>query len=328
MRRSPSSFLAEVGPKPASLAARWAGGLAGAALGAWWLVRAIRTRRVSLAGRVALVTGGSRGLGFLVARELIRRGCQVAICARDTEELERARRSLTREAPGHGQADPEAFVLALPCDVSDAGQVNQLVADVVGRFGGLDILVNNAGIIQVGALDTLTLAHFQRAMAVIFWGTVNVTFAALPHLRARRGRIANVTSIGGRVGVPRLLPYDAAKFATYGFSEGLHAELARDGVSVTTVVPGLMRTGSEKFAHFTDPADARWFGVAAQTPGLAMRAERAARRIVAALARRQTRAVLGAPAKLLHLANDLFPSVTSAASSAAHRILPQSTPAR
>src|SRR4051812_48922382 len=147
MRRSPISALATTKLfRPAPLVVRWAGALAGTAVGAWWLTRAIRTRRASLDGRVALVTGGSRGLGFLIARELVRRGTRVAICARDPEELERARRSLTQEATRRGQTDPEARVLALPCDVSDAGQVDQLVADVVSRFGGLDILVNNAGI--------------------------------------------------------------------------------------------------------------------------------------------------------------------------------------
>jgi NAD(P)-dependent dehydrogenase (short-subunit alcohol dehydrogenase family) len=290
-------------------------GLAVASIGAWWLARRIRTRRVSIAGQVALVTGGSRGLGFLVARELLREGCRVAICARDPAELERARVSL---ADGTRSED----VLALACDVTDPEAVNRLVADVVARFGGLDVLVNNAGIIQVGSLDSLTLADFQQTMAVNFWGTVHATLAALPELRGRRGRIANVTSIGGRVGVPRLLPYDCAKFAAFGFSEGLHAELARDGVSVTTVVPGLMRTGSAKFASFKTKGDRRWFSVASRMPGLTMRAQRAARQIVAALKRRDARAVLGAPAKLLHLANDLFPSLTSPALSAAHRILP------
>ncbi len=298
--------------------------LAGLALGTWWAVRRVRTRRISIAGRVALVTGGSRGLGFFVARELLRQGCRVAICARDHVELERARASLIDDAGRQrsGDGDRSHDVLALACDVADSDAVTRLIAGVVSHFGHLDILVNNAGIIQVGAVDFLNLLDFQQTMAVNFWGTVHATLAALPELRASRGRVANITSIGGRVGVPRLLPYDAAKFAAYGFSEGLNAELARDGVSVTTVVPGLMRTGSAKFATFKSRGDERWFSVASRTPGLTMAADRAARQIVDALKRRDARAVLGLPAKLLHLANDLVPSLTAPALSAAHRILP------
>jgi len=297
--------------------------LAGAAVATWWVLRRVRTRRISIAGQVALVTGGSRGLGFLVARDLVREGCRVAICARDPAELDRARASLIADGDGQRGADVRGpDVLALTCDVTDAAAVDRLIADVIAHFGRLDILVNNAGIIQVGSLDTLGLADFQQTMAVNFWGTVHTTLAALSQLRRRRGRIVNVTSIGGRVAVPRLLPYDCAKFAAYGFSEGLHAELARDGVSVTTVVPGLMRTGSASFATFKTRGDERWFSIAARTPGLTMHARRAARQIVAALKRRDARAVLGTPAKLLRLANDLVPRLTAPALSAAHRLLP------
>jgi len=304
---------------PAAGAQRMLTMLAGAAVATWWVMRRVRTRRISIAGQVALVTGGSRGLGFLVARDLVREGCRVAICARDPAELDRARASLIADGDA-AERPPE--VLALTCDVTDAAAVERLIADVVAHFGRLDILVNNAGIIQVGSLDSLELADFQQTMAVNFWGTVHTTLAALSELRRRRGRIVNVTSIGGRVAVPRLLPYDCAKFAAYGFSEGLHAELARDGVSVTTVVPGLMRTGSASFATFKTRGDERWFRIAARTPGLTMQARRAARQIVAALKRRDARAVLGTPAKLLRLANDLVPSLTAPALSAAHRLLP------
>jgi len=154
---------------------------------------------------------------------------------------------------------------------------------------------------------------------------VNTTLAVLPAMRARQsGRIVNVTSIGGKVAVPHLLPYDCAKFAAVGFSEGLRAELARAGVSVTTVVPGLMRTGSHQFAEFRGKpaAERAWFGLAASTPGLAMSAQRAARRIVRAAKRREPEVVVGAPAKLLRLLKDLFPSPAMRAFSVANRLMP------
>src|SRR5215211_785939 len=199
-------------------------------------------RAADLRGEVAFVTGGSRGLGFLIARELGRAGCRVAICARDTAELERAQVDLQREG---------GEVLALRCDVTDRADVERAVAEVVRAFGRIDVLVNNAGIIQVGPLATMTEADFEQAMAAMFWGVTYPTLAVLPAMRARRhGRIATITSIGGKLAVPHLLPYASAKFAAVGFSEGLRAELGREGIVVTTVVPGLMRTGSHLNAEF------------------------------------------------------------------------------
>src|SRR5437763_6845434 len=116
---------------------------------------------------------------------------------------------------------------------------------VAARHGRLDVVVNNAGIIEVGPQGTMSLADCQTVMGVNFWGAVHVTLAALPHLRrSSSGQILNITSIGGVVPIPHLLPYTCAKFAMVGLSEGLATELGGTGVRVTTIVPGLMRTGS------------------------------------------------------------------------------------
>jgi short-subunit dehydrogenase len=195
----------------------------------------------------------------------------------------------------------------------------------MARLGRIDILINNAGIIQVGPLESVGVGEFEDAMGTMFWGAVRTTLAVLPQMRARKqGRIVNVTSIGGKVAVPHLLPYDAAKFAATGFSEGLRAELAKDGISVTTIVPGLMRTGSHRFAMFRgDRAnERRWFSAVAQLPGLAMSPERAARQIVRAARQRRAEAVLGVPAKILRLASALFPALTARALAGANRLLP------
>jgi short-subunit dehydrogenase len=154
---------------------------------------------------------------------------------------------------------------------------------------------------------------------------VYTTLAVLPYMKAQRnGRIVNITSIGGKVAVPRLLPYDSAKFAALGFSEGLRAELSRDGVSVTSVIPGLMRTGSAKFAAFkgSGRGDRLWFGLASRLPGLSMNAAHAARRIVSAAKRRDPELVIGLPAKLLHLLKDLSPRFALRMLSATNRLLP------
>ncbi len=170
------------------------------------------TGGLDLTGKVALVTGASRGLGFLLAAELLRQGCRVAICARDEPELQRAREALER---GGGE------VLAVACDVSDRAAVEALVARTAEHFRGLDVLVLNAGIIQVGPVRTMRVEDFEDALGVMFWGVVLPSLAALPHLRRSRGRIVTITSIGGKVPFPHLLPYNSAKFAAVGFSEGL-----------------------------------------------------------------------------------------------------------
>jgi NAD(P)-dependent dehydrogenase (short-subunit alcohol dehydrogenase family) len=288
-----------------------------AAGGGYLLWKELWARRIDLQGQVALVTGGSRGLGLLLARELAAEGCQVAICARDAVELERARLNFANF--GHD-------VFAVPCDVSDKVQVEELIGAVVGRFGRLDILVNNAGVIQVGPAETMNLVDFQHAMAVNFWGVVHTSLAAAREMKDRGGggRIVNITSLGGTVAVPHLLPYDAAKFAARGFSEGLRVELVRDGISVTTVVPGLMRTGSYTNAMFKGQQDSEfgWFSLAANARLTSMDARRAARRIVKAAKLRTPEVVLGWQAKLLRVAQGLFPNTLSRVLSAVNRFLP------
>ena len=276
-----------------------------------------RWRETDLRGQVALVTGGSRGLGLLIARRLAREGCQLAICARDEQELEWARRDLEQRG---------AQVVTVRCDVSDREQVERMVAEVLARYGRVDVLVNNAGVIQVGPIESMTLRDFEDAMGVMFWGVVYPTMALLPGMRARgSGRIVNVTSIGGKLSTPHLLPYDCAKFAAVAFSEGLHAELARDGISVTTVVPGLMRTGSGLNAFFKGQPEKEylWFGPAASLPFISMDAERAADRIVQATRRGEGEVILSLPAALAARFHGLFPGLTADILGVVNRAFPR-----
>nr|WP_202446798.1 SDR family NAD(P)-dependent oxidoreductase [Streptomyces sp. SID5468] len=269
-----------------------------------------------MSGRAALVTGSSRGLGLLIARELADRGCKVMLCARDEGELEAAR-DMVR---GRG-----AEVRATVCDITDAWAPQRLVDDTVAEFGALDVLVNNAGMIQVGPLDAMREEDFRAAMETMFFAPLRLTLAALPVMRERGdGRIVNVTSIGGRVAAPHLMPYVAAKFALTGFSEGLRAELAAAGVAVTTVVPGLMRTGSHLAARFSGDAarEYAWFATAAGLPLLSMDAERAARAIVRAAERRRPELVLTALAKAAVRLHGVAPATTVRALELASRMLP------
>jgi NAD(P)-dependent dehydrogenase (short-subunit alcohol dehydrogenase family) len=283
-------------------------GIAGGALIASGARRAWRWRQRSqqtLAGQVVLITGGSRGLGELLARVVAAEGGKVVICARDAGELERARLNLIERG---------ADVLAVVCDVADPDQVRALVDTSMRHFGRIDVLVNNAGVIQVGPVDDMRLDDFRDAMDVNFWGTVHTTLAVLPQMRAQRGgRIVNITSIGGKIAVPHLLPYDCAKFAALGFSEGLRAELKREGVSVVTVVPGLMRTGGEASAKFKGNAEQEfdWFSTLARSRFFAMDARWAARRIVEAMKWGEGEIVLGWQAKLVRITKEMFPQLAS-----------------
>lgn len=270
-----------------------------------------------LRGQIALVTGGSRGLGLLIARELAAEGCRLAICARDEPELQRARADL--EARG---AEVETVV----CDVADRADVDRMIRQVLGRYGRIDLLVNVAGIIQVGPLETATLADFEQAMGVMFWGVVYPTLAVLPQMRARRsGRMVNITSIGGKLSVPHLLPYSSAKFAAVGFSEGLAAEVAKDGITVTTIVPGLMRTGSYLHAITKGDQEAEygWFSLGASLPLISMDAERAARQVVDAVRRGETERFLGVTAMLAARFHGLFPGTTVELAGLVNRLLPR-----
>src|SRR3954447_20456510 len=162
-----------------------------------------RRAAADLRDRVVLVTRSSRGLGLALAEEFASHGAKLVLCARTPEPLERARKRL--EARG-------TDVLAVTCDVTQRDQIDALIARANARFGQIDVLVNNAGVITVGPVQTQTLDDFEEAMRVMFWGPLYMTMAVLPEMRARgEGRIVNITSVGGRMSVPHLLPYSSAK---------------------------------------------------------------------------------------------------------------------
>ena len=240
-----------------------AGGLVlGAAVAGLAASALLRNRRTfSLAGKTVFITGGSRGLGLAMAEEFARRGAKIAICARDSEELVRARQCIERETG--------TTVATFVCDVSDRSQVENTVREVRNQLGAIDVLVNNAGIIAVGPIENQTLADFEEAMKVNFWSQVYATLSVLPEMRLLpEGRIVNITSIGGKVSVPHLLPYSCSKFAAVAFSEGLRAELGNTGIKVVTVAPGLMRTGSHINADFKGKhsQEFTWFSLSGTNP--------------------------------------------------------------
>ena len=285
----------------------------------WLIARFIRSVRYPLNDKVVLITGGSRGLGLVLARHICAQGGNVAIIARDPDELARAKTDLV---PRGGK------VLTVECDLLDAGQTQLAVRKIIDRFGKIDVLINNAGIIEVGPLEHMTPEDFDRAMRLHFWAPFELISQIVPEMRIwGGGRIVNISSIGGKIAMPHMAPYSASKFALTGLSDALRAELARDNIYVTTVAPGMMRTGSHVNAKFKGKHDSEfaWFAASAGAPLLSMNANRAARKILAACRRGQPSLILTFAARLQVVANALFPNLTGYAMQLANWFLPESS---
>jgi len=279
----------------------------------------VRRTPDDITGEVAIVTGASRGLGLALARELARHSARLVICARDQDQLEGAEADLL--ALG-------AEVVAVPCDTGDEGTADLLVAAALERYGRLDIVINNAGIIQVGPVESTQPADYEAAMRTMALAPVRLTLDALPVMRGQaHGRIVNITSIGGKVSVPHLLPYSTAKFAAVGFSEGLRAELGPGPVAVTTVVPGLLRTGSHLNARFSGRSEEEftWFSLGASLPVISMDAGTAARQIVEAMRQRRAELILTPLGQLAARGAGIFPEFTSALLHLTRQMLPAAT---
>ena len=266
--------------------------------------------------KVAVITGGSRGLGFQIAREICSRGGRVAILARDATELAAAQKKLSHSADD---------VLAVPCDLLDDAQIDSAIRQIIARFQRIDILINNAGIIEVGPLEHMKFEDFDRAMRLHFWAPYALTMQILPLMRRQGGgRIVNISSIGGRIAVPHMAPYSASKFALTGFSDAIRTELVRDNIYVTTVTPGMMRTGSQVHAKFKGDhsAEHQWFSWSMKIPFASISPERAARKIVNACRRGKPTLVVPCSAYALIAANAVFPNLMARVMKIVNRFLP------
>jgi len=193
------------------------------------------------------------------------------------------------------------------------------------RFGRIDMLVNNAGVIQVGPLELQTQKDFEDAMAVHFWGPFYTMQAVVPKMRRQgSGRIVNIASIGGKVAVPHLAPYCASKFALVGLSNAMRGELVKDNIFVTTVCPGLMRTGSHVNALFKgqNEKEFAWFSIGNALPFSSISAENAARQIINAARRGDAEAIISIQAEFAAKMNNLFPELTAEILTLINQILP------
>jgi NAD(P)-dependent dehydrogenase (short-subunit alcohol dehydrogenase family) len=295
------------------------------ALGAGALIAAQAWRRRTpfiFQGKSVVITGGSRGLGLVMARELADEGARLTLIARDEEELDRAVSDIRRR-------QPFVDVLKVVADVRRRYDAERAIAQALEHHGSIDVIINNAGIIQVGPIEHMTLADFEDAMNTHFWGPLYMIVAALPHMRRQgAGRIVNISSIGGKIAVPHLVPYSASKFALAGLSDGLRAELAADNIIVTTVCPGLMRTGSPVNALFKGrrPQEYAWFAISDSLPLASINAERAARQIINACRYGDAELIITVQAKLAVLLRAAAPELFAGAMAFTSQLLPPPVP--
>lgn len=187
-----------------------------------------------LSGTIVVITGATSGIGRETAREFAATGATVVIAGRRKDRLQELVGEI--ETKG-GQA------LAVPTDVSDQSQVEELINTAIRHFGRVDVLVNNAGVAIASRFEQMALEDFRRLMDVNFWGAVYACRAVVPQMRKQRGGvILNVSSIFGKRGMPFETAYCASKFALAGFSEALRAELMSENIDVCTIFPGAVET--------------------------------------------------------------------------------------
>jgi NAD(P)-dependent dehydrogenase (short-subunit alcohol dehydrogenase family) len=272
--------------------------------------------KYNLKGKVVLITGGSRGLGLVLARQLAEIGAKIVICSRTIDQLGNAHMELENKG---------AEILSLAVDVTDPAQVDSMIKDVMGYHGRIDVLINNAGIVQVAPQEALTIADYDIAMKTNFWASLYTMLSTIPHMKFQgEGRIVNITSIGGKVAVPHMLPYTASKFALVGLSEGMHAELKKSNITVTTIVPHLMKTGSPRNVAVKGDHEAEyaWFKIADSSP-MSQDVEISAARIIKAIEYGETEAVLSFTAKAATIIQALIPGWMGTLMSTANSFMPE-----
>lgn len=250
-----------------------------------------------------VITGASEGIGAELARQLARAGgpaAQLVLAARHAAQLEAV-------AAQCRQLGAAAHVV--PTDVADEAQCRALIERAVAATGRVDTLINNAGMSAQALFEDVRpqdLHWYQQLMAINLWGSVWCTHAALPHLKAARGRIVAVSSLAGLMGVPGRTAYSATKFAMTGFFEALRAEVKRDGVSVTIAYPGVVAT---RIRHRGFDASGRPAGASGLKEEAAMSVDECARLIVDGMARRRREVVMTAQGKVGRFVKLLAPAL-------------------
>ena len=247
--------------------------------------------------KVIVVTGASSGIGLASARLFGSLGAKVVVAARRLEVLEQLAPSIA----------PAERILCVKCDVSVEEDCKALVDAAVERFGGIDILVNNAGLSMRAMFKDLDLKVIHSLMDVNFWGTVNCTKYALPHLLERKGQVVGVISIAGYSALPARTGYSSSKYAIRGFLDTLRIEHLKDGLGVLVFAPGY-KSSNVRNAALT--ADGSAQGETPLDEGKLMSAEECAMHLAKALCRRRSQVILTGLGRATVWAHRLFPRLT------------------
>jgi short-subunit dehydrogenase len=250
-------------------------------------------------GKTVLITGASSGIGEALAREFASQGANLVLLARRLDRLTAL--AATLSTSGGGRA------IAIQADVSKDGELERAVVQATTLFGRIDVVVANAGFAVAGSFERLTVEDFRRQFDVNVFGVLRTIYATLGELKNTRGRIALIGSVASAVSSPGATPYSMSKFALAGLSDGLNAELSRSGVSVTLVMPGFIDTNIFDVSNRNEPARIR--GKNRPPNWLVMPADKAARKIAAAISARKRRKVITLHGKFVVALSRYFPGL-------------------
>jgi 3-oxoacyl-[acyl-carrier protein] reductase len=189
---------------------------------------------MNLDGKVCVVTGGTKGIGYAIAEALLKNGAKVLICGRSRSDVQAAAEKLS----AFGQVE------AASCDVRDEDHVRMLFEHCAASFGGVDIAINNAGIGIMGkTVEEMSGDEFRQTLETNLFGVFYACHHAIPHLKRRGGGyIINISSLAGQNAHPRMAAYNASKFGLNGFSEALMQEVRQDNIKVSYICPGSVNT--------------------------------------------------------------------------------------
>jgi short-subunit dehydrogenase len=247
---------------------------------------------------VVIVTGASSGIGRETAHQLAEQGAWLSLAARDAERLEQTAEECRQRG---GRA------IGVKTDVAIEGECRNLIEQTLAAYGRLDTLINNAGISMWTRFDQLQdLSILDNVMRVNYLGAAACTYYALPHLKQTRGRLAAVSSLAGKNGIPTRSGYAASKHAMAGFFDSLLVELAETGISVTLIYPGFVTSEIRERAY---GADGRPLGRSPVREAEVMSAEECARIMIRAIARRKREEVMTRRGKLGQWAKLIAPGM-------------------
>ncbi len=252
---------------------------------------------------LAWITGGSSGIGLSIAGALARRGTDILLIARNTERLSIARSSVAALRRSEAQR-----IETLSCDVSDAKTTGKLLGEAVERLGVPDLVINCAGIAYPNYFDSIPAERFKATMDINVFGTWNVLQTVVPFMKKHGGTIVNISSIAGFLGVFGYAAYGASKFAVFGLSEVLRAELKPHGISVHILCPPDTDTPQLIEENKTKPAETRAVSGRAKLYSPDVVAEA----LLRGLARNKFLIIPGLNGKFIYLMNRLFPGLVRA----------------